>query len=237
LEGVIKVWETIKKDPLIKTIVVILIGVLAFGFAFNIMFGAGSTSMEEGSMMSTGYSLGNTLENIIELLIKVVIIGLLSGVLVWIFRTITKRSVNGQGNRFEWLKEDPIIRNVLIMTGAVVVFIFTFYLLREVTASVNGEVMMNGRTTYVFSNMSFSLTSYFTFLLKVMIFIFIITLGYGLVMYLKKNYINAAGIKDADSSDTAIKECPECKGKLESNWKCCPYCGSDMASEKTTVQE
>lgn len=81
-------WDTIKKDPLIKTIVVVLIGILAFGFAFNIMFGSGGSSMEEGSMMGVGYSLGNSLEYIIALLIKVVIIGLLIGAIVWIFHNI-----------------------------------------------------------------------------------------------------------------------------------------------------
>lgn len=199
-------WETIKKDPLIKAIVVILIGVLAFGFAFNIMFGAGNSAMEEGSMMSTGYSLGNTLENIIDILVKIVIIALLLGVLVWIIRTVLKQTNNGQENRFAWIKEDPIIKNTLIITGAVVIMIFTSSYLRGFTA--------------------FSITALFAFLIKVVIFTFILTLVYGLAMY---------GIKATGSPDAVAKECPECKGKLKNDWKCCPYCGSDQAFDNTAV--
>ena len=228
-------WETIKKDPLIKTIFVILIGVLAFGFAFNIMFGAGSGSMEEGSMMSAGYSLGNTLENIISLLTKLVIIGLLAGVLVWIFRTITKQTGNGQDNRFAWIKEDPIIRNALIIIGAVVILIFAFSFFKGITAPGNGGEMMRTSSSYAFSNTSFSLTNLFTFLIKVLILIFIIALVYGLVMYLKENYIKKDKIKTVESPDAITKDCPECKGKLKFDWKCCPYCGSDKAFDNTTV--
>lgn len=227
-------WETIKKDPLIKTIVVILIGVLAFGFAFNIMFGAGSGSMEEGSMMSAGYSLGNTLENIISLLTKLVIIGLLAGVLVWIFRTITKQTGNGQDNRFTWIKDDTIIRNALIITGAVVILLFAFSFLNGIMAPGNGGEMMRN-SSYVFSNTSFRLTNLFTFLIKVLILIFLLALVYGLVMYLKENYIKKDRIKTVESPDAITKDCPECKGKLKKDWKCCPYCGSDKAFDNTTV--
>ncbi len=215
-------WESIKKDPLIKTIAVILIGVLAFGFAFNIMFGAGGSSMEDGSMVSAGYSLGNTLENIIGLLIKLVIIGLLLGVLIWIFRTVTKQIGNGQDNRFAWIKEDSIIRNALIITGAVVVLIFALSFFKN-------------NSSYAFSNISFSLTTLFAFLMKVLILIFIIALAYGVIMYLKENSINKGSIKTEESSDAITKDCPECKEKLNNEWKCCPYCGSDKAFNNTTV--
>jgi hypothetical protein len=86
-------WENIKKDPLLKTIVVTLIGILTFGLAFRIMFGAGNSGMGEGEMsMSSDYSLGNTLEIIIALLIKLTIIALITGILVWLFRSITRPS-------------------------------------------------------------------------------------------------------------------------------------------------
>lgn len=211
-------WETIKKEPLIKTIVVILLGVLAFGFAFNIMFGAGTTSADDGSMMNAGYSLSNTLENIIDILIKVVIIGLLLGVIVWIFRAITKQSGAGQ-NRFASLKDDPIIRNALIIIGAVIVLVFGLYMFSNMS-----------------SNMSYNFSYILTFLLRVIIFILILGLGYGIIMYLKENDKNVTTNKDIDTSAQGIiLDCPDCKAKVKSNWKCCPYCGSDKAFENTTV--
>lgn len=228
-------WETIKKDPLIKTIVVVLIGVLAFGIAFNIMFGTGGSSMEEGSMMNTGYSLSNTLENLIGLLIKVVIIGLLIGVIVWIFRSITKQTGSGQADRLAWLNEDPIIKNTLIIIGAVVVLLFGFWFLRGITYSGSGEEMMTGGSIYSTSYLSFNFTIFFAFILKILIFILLITLAYGLVMYYKENY--KTNTKVTDTSKVITKDCPECKAKVNDNWKCCPYCGSDKAFGEADHEE
>lgn len=220
-------WETIKKDPLIKTIVVVLIGVLAFGLAFNIMFGAGGSSMEESSMMSSGYSLSNVLENLIGLLIKVVIIGLLMGVIIWIFRSITKQNGSGQADRLGWLKEDPIIKNALIIIGAVAVLLFGFWFLRGITYYGSGEEMMTGGSMYSTSYLSFSFITLLAFLLKILIFILLSSLAYGLIMYFKENYYTIT--KDPDTSKIITKDCPECNSKLNDNWKCCPYCGSDKA--------
>lgn len=230
-------WETIKKDPLIKTIIVVLIGVLAFGFAFNIMFGSGSSTMEEGSMMGSGYSLGNTLESIIELLIKVVIIGLLIGTIVWIFRSITKQTVSSQIDHFAWLREDPIIRNALIIIGGVAVLLFGIWFLRGFVTLRSGEEMISGGMAYSTTLIPLGITSIFSFILKVMIFILVLTLAYGVVMYMKENYINNGFVKEPELSKVSTKECPDCNSKVKDNWKCCPYCGSDKAFEEVKHEE
>lgn len=224
-------WEKIKNDPLIKTIVVILLGVLAFGFAFNIMFGSGSSSMEDGSMMSSGYSLSNTLGNLIELLIQLVIISLLIGVIVWIFKAITKQSVTGQNDRYSWLKEDPIIKNTLIISGSVLVFLFGLSYLRRIATTGTGEEMMNTGTSSLMLSSSFNLTSLLVFLLKILILVFFVVLVYVIIMYFKENYSNVSYAKDMDAEQNASKECPDCKAKVKAGWKCCPYCGSDKISD------
>ncbi|MDF2907605.1 MAG: hypothetical protein K0R34_2926 [Herbinix sp.] len=230
-------WESIKKDPLIKTIVVILIGVLAFGFAFNIMFGAGGSTMDDGSMMGSGYSLSNTLENIIELLIKLVIISVLIGVIVWIFRSMTTRTGSIQTDRLTWLKEDPIIKNTLIIVGAVIVLLFAFWLLKGNIATGSGDKMMTGGMAYSTAYLSFSLPSIFAFILKSVIFILLITLIYGIAMYLKENYFDSAITQEVHPSEVVTKDCPECNSKLKDNWKCCPYCGSDKAYVEAEHEE
>lgn len=225
-------WENIKKDPLIKTIVVIILGVIAFGLAFNIMFGSGG-SMEEGSMsMGTGYSLSNTLETIIALLIKVVIIGLLIGAVVWIFRAITKRSENNQVAGFTWIKEDPIIRNALIIIGSVIVLVFLFSFLRGFfTAPGNGEGEMMAGTSYsAFSGLSFGIQSFLSLLLKLLLLISVLGLGYGVIMYLREHYKQINLVKETETvSDNNTATCPDCKSQLKGNWKCCPFCGSEKA--------
>lgn len=230
-------WDTIKKDSLIKTIVVVLIGILAFGFAFNIMFGSGGSSMEEGSMMGGGYSLSNTLEYIIALLVKVVIIGLLLGSIIWIFRSITKQTGSTQTDRFAWLREDPIIRNTLIIIGVVAVLMFGFWFLRGFFAPRSREEMMSGGVAYSTSVIQFSYASLFSFILKVLIFILILTLAYGILMYIKENYKNIGFEKELELSKTFTKECPDCKSKIKDNWKCCPYCGSDKAFVEVKHEE
>ena len=227
-------WETIKKDPLIKTIVVVLIGVLAFGFAFNIMFGAGGSSMEEGSMMSAGYSLSNTLENIIDLLIKITIIGMLLGVIVWIYRTIIKNPSKEKTNSFGWLKEDSIINNALVITGVVIVAVFGFSFIRRLTSSGNyNEVMDEGTRYYT----TFDFTSLFAFLLRALIFILLIIFTYVIVMYFKENYRNTKIIIESDVSKVITNDCPKCGAKVNKEWKCCPYCGSDKAFDDTINHE
>ena len=228
-------WETIKKDPLIKTIVVILLGVLAFGFAFNIMFGSGSSGMGESTMsMGTGYSLSNTLEVIIALLIKIAMIALLVGVIFWIFKAIGKRTGNEQTDKFSWIKEDPIVKNTLIIVGAVIVLTFLLSLFRG--SSSTGE-MASGNSNFSFSYVNYGIQSLFAFLLKLLLIISVLGLGVGIYMYLKQNHIsftNLNGIKEVESNNTTTI-CPNCKAQLKDSWKCCPHCESDIVFEDKII--
>lgn len=227
-------WETIKKDPLIKTIVVILLGVLAFGFAFSIMFGSGSSGMGESEMsMGTGYSLSNTLEVIIALLIKLAIIALLIGIIVWIFRAIGKRTGNEPTDKLAWIKEDPIVKNALIIIGAVIVLTFLLSLFRGGSTPVG---MSSNNSNYLFTNMTYGIQSFFAILFKLLLFLSFFGLGYGVYMYLKQNHFNFANLnvsnKEANNSSTT---CPNCNAELKDSWKCCPHCGSDKVSEDKII--
>lgn len=228
-------WETIKKDPLIKTIVVILLGVLAFGFAFNIMFGSGNSGMGESEMsMGTGYSLSNTLEVIIALLIKLAIIALLIGIIVWIFRAIGKRTGNEQTDKLDWIKEDPIVKNALIIIGGVIVLIFLLTLFREGSTSSG---MLNGNSYYLYGNITYGIQSLFTLLLKLLLVLSFAGVGFGLYMYLKQNHISLTNTNRSNemenNNNTTI--CSKCKIQLKDSWKCCPYCGNDIVNEDKII--
>jgi len=230
-------WETIKKDPLIKTIVVILLGVLAFGFAFNIMFGSGSSGMGESEMsMGTGYSLSNTLEVIIALLIKLAIIALLIGIIVWIFRAIGKRTGNEPTDKLAWLKEDPIVKNALIIIGGVIVLTFLLSLFRS--GSSTGE-MSGGNSNYLFTNMTYGIQSLFALLLKLLLILSFLGLGYGVYMYLKQNHISFLDVNGKNemknNNNNATTICPNCNAQLKDSWKCCPHCGSDKINEDKII--
>jgi hypothetical protein len=98
-------WETIKKDPLIKTIVVILIGVLAFGFAFNIMFGSGNGAMGEDMMegsyriVNMSFGLQSLLAFLLQILIVLSVIGLGYGVFMYIKETYKNITILNESNK------------------------------------------------------------------------------------------------------------------------------------------
>lgn len=52
-------WDTIKNDPILKTVSIVILSVLGFGFAFNIMFGASTGMDNQGVMGGNGNMSGN----------------------------------------------------------------------------------------------------------------------------------------------------------------------------------
>lgn len=217
-------WETIKKDSLIKTIVVILLGVLAFGIAFQIMFGAGG-GMEEGSMgMKSGYTLSAALAKIINLLVQLIIIGLLLGGLLWIVKAVKKQLITGDGNNSNSLFEDPIIRKTLMVVTAVILVGFLFYILDQIvfTGSYHSE-MMYGYNYFSFSNI-------LVLVFKFLILALFLSLGICVFKYIQEISKKNANLEKQNNTEVKDhKVCPECNYKLADSWKCCPNCGSEKA--------
>ncbi|BCN29581.1 zinc ribbon domain-containing protein [Anaeromicropila herbilytica] len=220
-------WENIKKYPLLKTIVVSILGVLAFGLAFNIMFGSGS-SREEGTMMESGYSLSDTLEIIIGLLIQFVIVAILIGIIYWIVQTIRKNIGNQQDNKNSILLKDPIIKNTLLISGSIVVLIILFW--------IGKSVFYNSYNTFMMSNYypAFSIVSIVIFFIKFFVLLLFIGLGISMIMYIKNFSYSETRKKDEgyNMNEKTTLECTDCHSSLKLEWKYCPNCGSDTTSNE-----
>lgn len=102
-------WEMIKTDRLIRIFFIIILGVLGFGLAFNIMFGPsqmgmGEGGMEHGDMGHGGYTpafaWGPALLGVFVALLKILVIVLVPGAFVGIVMTLKQ---NWTGNFFKKL--------------------------------------------------------------------------------------------------------------------------------------
>ena len=98
-------WETIKNNVLLKTIVVMILGVLGFGLAFNIMFGRNAGMMGQGmnggggyGMMPNynytmgvvgGFGLASMLTFLAKLLLVISVVGLATAVIFYIIKNPT----------------------------------------------------------------------------------------------------------------------------------------------------
>lgn len=99
-------WEMIKNDRLIRTFFIIILGVLGFGLAFNIMFGPARSGMGEGGMdmghggMGQGaytpaFAFGPALLAVFVVVVKILIIVLILGALVGIAMTLKQNYASG----------------------------------------------------------------------------------------------------------------------------------------------
>lgn len=219
-------WESIKKDPLLKTIIVAIMGVLAFGFAFNIMFGTGNGSMENDSMMGSGYSLSNTLEATIVILIKLVVIAILIGIILWIVQAIRKQIGSHKEVKDSILLNDGVIRNTLLFAGLIVIAIFLMWVGKSTFFYGYGTNIMN-RSFYPV----FSIVSILTFLLKLFVLALIVIFGFGTIMYAKEVIIkNSHSLHETPNKGEDVKSsCPKCNSSINKAWTYCPNCGNDIS--------
>lgn len=226
-------WEMIKNDPILKTVTVIILGVLGFGFAFNIMFGVRGNSMDGGEMSSGGYSLDNTLSYILLIGFKLLLIAAVIYGLIAVVKVMNKYLFQGgEINMNNSIKNDSILKTVITITLALVALLIIFGLFGAIMGSGNGGMygmmgsnggfMMGGGAIY-----GFSLTSVLVIVLKILLLLSIIGLVTGVVVYLYQNYSKSIG----DKVQTIIPKvsnitCPNCNSRVSSEFKFCPICGS-----------
>ncbi len=209
-------WESIKNDPLLKTIAVILLGILGFGFAFNVMFGRNTGGMEHG--MSGGYSLDATLSYIIALLVKLLLIAVLVIGIMTVVRLARKYLFGGSEIKMiDTIKRDPILK----IASIIILIVLALTLVLPV---FNGLFGMGSGYGNHYSNMSgFSLSGLLTLLVKLLLVISVLGLFTGITAYILQNYVKLDFRRQA-----AAAQCAGCGLELKTEWKCCPNCGKDV---------
>jgi RNA polymerase subunit RPABC4/transcription elongation factor Spt4 len=254
-------WETIKNDPILKTVTIIILSILGFGFAFNIMFGSNNSEM--GEMSSGGYSLGNTLSTIFILAIKVLLIVLVVTAIIAVIRlTRNYLADGGEIKMFESIKKDPVLKGITMVGLAIVALVLIYYLFSSMFGLGNSSGMMAGNNGYVMMSAtgnSYGISDLFVVLLKIFLVAAVIGLVVGLIMFIKQSYGNeiiqrVSSVKNINKSSVTCphcgtqtsenykfcpqcgekvkEECASCGTELNKEWKCCPACGSDKGEVK-----
>jgi hypothetical protein len=225
-------WNSIKEDPILKTVVVVILGVLAFGFAFSIMFGGASSGMESGEMMGGGsYSLGNTLTYTLSLLIKIALILLVIGGIIAAIKLIKKYFIDETKFTAPDLSgKNSIYKYALYGAGALLVLVVLYSLMNGTNSSNMAVGTMQNNGYYVPRPASqFSILFILEFFVKSLLFLSITGLAVAAFMYFKNEYLNKnISVTNVVSEKLVEKKCGNCREVLKNSWKCCPSCGNEV---------
>ena len=236
-------WDSIKNDPIIKTVVVIILGVLAFGFAFNVMFGANSSGMESGGMGGGSYSLGNTLSYTLSLLIQIALILVVVGAIIAAIKYFKKYIIDG--NKFTGIDlsdKKSVYRYVIYGAGALLVLVVLSSLMNGTSSSNMAVGTMQNNGNYAANTGSqFSILTVLGFFVKMLLFLSTAGLIVASFMYFKNEYLNknVTIVTNVTPEKKIEKKCKGCGVVLKDSWKCCPNCGDevDITTERDQIIE
>lgn len=250
-------WETIKNDPVLKSITILVLGVLSFGLAFNIMFGRNTGGMEAGMDMGGGYSLSNTLAYILSISIKLLLIGLVIAAIILLVKVIKRYLIEGnefkmfESIKVEEIKKDPVLKTALIAIAAVLGLVLITIIFNSVFSPygysrsygmlTNGYISPQGNIARIFG--------------KLLLYVSVIGVLVSLIAYVRQSNISV-DLKNIIISNSTkkptvlcevcnygadqeykycpscgkqrIQECVHCASELKAAWQCCPSCGTDV---------
>lgn len=130
--------------------------------------------------MGASYSLGGTFSTLLLLLTKLLIIVLavlvILGVIAWVRDNFLK---NKESKLMQNVNEDPILKAVVVITASVIGLVLVFTLLSSLF-----------NTGGMYYNHILNMTSIIMILIKLLMFILVISLVLAGVMYFKNQYEN-----------------------------------------------
>ncbi|MBB6215471.1 putative membrane protein [Anaerosolibacter carboniphilus] len=179
-----------RNDPILRTLLVVLIGILGFGLIFN-LFTGGGTSMDGEHMggYGYGYSIGGLLGGLIFFLIKLFMIVLVLAILGSIFVWFRNNFFANRDSKFiQSINNDPLLKMIAIVTALTFGLVLIFALLNNFGVSgvgFMGNVRYQGGHAFSAGN---SITGLLTLLMHVLSFVLVISLIMALIAYLKNQY-------------------------------------------------
>jgi magnesium-transporting ATPase (P-type) len=191
----VNMWDELRNDPFLRTISVLVIGILLFGLLFNTTAG-GSSMMGSGEDMSRGngygYSFNSIIGGLLLVLIKILFIVLIGAVLiaafVWI-RNMFFRDNNSAMARA--INNDPLLKTVVFATLGIIALFILFGLI----GSFNSTGYMGGMSPNQMNggyangyNANLGIAWLLMMLIRVLSYILIISLAIALAIYLKSQY-------------------------------------------------
>ncbi|WP_070000007.1 hypothetical protein [Cellulosilyticum sp. I15G10I2] len=212
-----------RNDSIIRTLLIIIMGTIAFNLLFNIFIGGGSNMGEHyvNNMGGTAFSIDLFLSGLLVLLVKlllgVLVIAVIIGVIMWIKETFFKntsiRSINT--NVLKSVNDDPILKAVAGITvailGTVIVFALLQYFLNPsmrygagynmgINSGMGYSVGINGSMGYGMGSLNpmLGVAALLPLLIQILSFVLVVALILAVVAYLKKQY--DAGIFNSQRS-------------------------------------
>ncbi|MCX7922260.1 MAG: hypothetical protein N3B21_09660 [Clostridia bacterium] len=166
----------LRNAPIIRAILIVLIGTLAFNLLFSLFNGGGNTMDHMGGM---GFSLASLLVFIINILMVVLVIALVVGAFIWARNNFFK---NANSQIMQSINKDPVLRTILTVTGAIIGIIFIFALLNSFSPSGMGFGLGFG------FNPLHSIAVLLMLITRILTIVLILSVIMAIVSYLKTQY-------------------------------------------------
>ncbi len=191
-------WENILKDPFMKVILVVFIGILAFGILFSLVGGntyMGGMSNYNGAMsggghmgLASGFNFGGIITGLLMLLINILIlvlvIAVVAGIIVWVKNNML---AGNNAKLAQMFNNDPVLRTAIIITAAVVGLVLIFALLNGFMG--NGMIGQPGYGMHSPGyGVSFGITGLIMSLIRVLMFILVVSLIIAAIVYIRDQY-------------------------------------------------
>ena len=203
-----------KNDPILRTILVVFIGVLAFGLLFNLFTGGGTTMGGEhmgnmGTAGGYGYSFGGLIGGLLLLLVKllmvVLVVAVVVGIIVWIKNNFFQ---NTNSQFMQSINKDPILKTISVVTLVIIGIVLLFALFGSFSQYGMGYGGQMGGYGYNSGfNSTNSIAGLLALLVKVLMFVLVISLILAVAAYLKKQYdagtLNFFGTSKAQGDNSA----------------------------------
>ena len=166
------------------------------------------SSMDMGTMNGSIYSFDGFLAGLLVLLVKFLMVALVIAIIIGIIIWIKNNFFNNTNSQFlQTLKNDPIIKIVLAITAAVLLIILVMSLIAGLTNQGMGFGAENGLMMSSY-NSTISIYGILSLFIKILSFIFIISLMLAILAFIKKQY--DAGLfnisKTGGTGETSKKE-------------------------------
>lgn len=176
-----------KKDPILKILLAILIGVLSLSLLLNLYAGGGRSMDHSGGYSSYGVNgfyqgslIGGMLMLLIRLLMIVLVLAVLGGIVVWFKNNFFK---NGESKFIESINKDPILKMLTIVTSLTFMIVLIMALFSNL--SLMGKGGLNGYMTF---NPTNSIAGLLTMLMQILSFVLVISLIMAVIAYVKNQY-------------------------------------------------
>ncbi|MDF2522960.1 MAG: hypothetical protein K0R31_601 [Clostridiales bacterium] len=179
-----------RNDSLLRTILVVFFGVLAFGLLFNLFTGGGTTMGEHmgnmGYASGYGFSLGGLIVGLLALLVKILMVVLVAAVVIGAFAWVKNNFL--QNNNSQWMQsinKDPVLKTISVVTLAIIGIVFLCALFSSFGQTGIGFGGYLGGYGF---NPIYSMAGILVLLVRVLMFVLIVSLILAVVTYLKKQY-------------------------------------------------